>query len=147
MTNNVVATDKISSAQFYTLLFLDNCHELGLEGTCFEPKEYLVWKETEEPEFYYEGAKTEVRPGIMQELTYMLIMGVVYYLVLIAVEKGLFKRILAWTSKAEKFAFKANSKDDDVSAERRRIENLVASRSIATSLSYSSYSVQSFNIK
>ena len=57
----------------------------------------------------------------------MVIMGVVYHVLLLAIEMGLFKKILTWTSKTEEFTFKTNSNDSEVSAERQRVENLVMS--------------------
>jgi len=118
-----------SKTIFNATFFAENCYELS-GTTCFEAKNLLVWDRNETcyiSSTYYYTESSEMKPGIIQALLYQTIMGIVYYLILIVIEKGLFRKLLAWTSKAEQFTFKINSTDNDVNTERVRVEQMVAS--------------------
>ncbi|OXA58482.1 ATP-binding cassette sub-family A member 3 [Folsomia candida] len=90
----------------------DNCEELG--AVCFEPDDYLIWE-----------YGPDNLPKIGQELTYMFIMGCIYFVVLVLIEFGWMKQILNIIWKQADINFIMNSNDEDVQVETDRVKDMI----------------------
>jgi len=114
---------------FSTLFFfyLANCGQ-----NCFKPQPYLKWS-SEEPRRDFGPGSVGIQfkdlpdvPGILRELLYLFLIGLLYIALLMIIESGLVQRIKALVIKPDPSIFREHqSLDEDVVLEKERVANMV----------------------
>lgn len=100
--------------------FLGNC---DLFGDCFSPQSYLNWTDTGIITYRFEEIA-----GVGQEIFYLMLPGIFYIILIILIEYGIIKIVLGFICKQQKQNFPMNATDDEVIAEKQRIQELVQQR-------------------